>query len=110
MEPELSHANRPEPPPRNELRALVQLRERVEAAAREVERLREENAALAARVAELQAPGATSAAATGAGAATVLPGGEEPEKLKARLQGFIDAIDQVLSAPEPADAVRRQNG
>ena len=101
MEPERVHATRPEPA-RTELRALVQLRDRVEAAAREVERLREENAALAERVAELQ---------VGAGGlpSPLLPGGD-PEKLKAQIQGFIDAIDRVLSAPEPADAAKRRDG
>jgi len=99
MEPTPANAARPEPP-RNELRALVQLRGRIEAAAQEVERLRRENAALAARVAELEAE-------PGSGAPAFLTGGD-PEKLKAQIQGFIDAIDRVLHTPEPADASKRR--
>jgi len=95
MEPHCSDAARPEPP-RNELRALAQLRDRVEAAAREVERLRAENAALAERVAALQAEGGV------APAGPALPGGEDPERLRAQIRGFIEAIDRVLHAPEPA--------
>jgi hypothetical protein len=101
METDYTEAPRSEPPAPTELRALVQLRERVEAAAREIERLRAENEALAARVAALQdqhAPPASSPFA--------LPEGEDVEKLKAKIQGFIDAIDRVLNAPEPAGAAR----
>ena len=104
MEPHFSDNARAETP-RNELRALAQLRDRVEAAAREVERLREENAALAERVAALQ-----SGSGLAAPAGPALPGGEDPEKLKAQIQGFIEAIDQVLHAPEAADAARRRDG
>jgi hypothetical protein len=106
MEPELHDAARTEAPPRNELRALAYLRDRVEAAAREVERLREENAALAARVADLQTHSGQTHSGT---AALSLPGGEEPQKLRAQIQGFIAAIDQVLNTPEPADAARRRD-
>jgi predicted RNase H-like nuclease (RuvC/YqgF family) len=101
MEPERPDPPRPEAPVRTELRAFAQLRDRVEAAAREVERLREENAALAARIAELQAGGAAPAAAP-----TLFSDAEDAEKLKAKIQGFIEAIDRVLSAPEPAAARR----
>lgn len=103
MEPERSHISRSEPQPRKELRALAQLRDRVEAAARELERLRAENAALEARVAELQAGG------DGAPSGATLPGGEHAEKLKAQIQGFIDTIDQVLNAPEAVASARAQD-
>ena len=95
METERPDLPRPEAAPRNELRALAQLRDRVEAAALEVERLRAENAALAARVAELEA-GASSPALS------LFAEDEGVEKLRVKIQGFIAAIDQVLNAPEPA--------
>ena len=68
-------------------RALRRLRDRVETAAREIERLRAENAALAARVAELQEgdPGA------------LLAPGESPEALRARVEAFIATLDRVLA-------------
>ena len=100
MEPERLDPPRPEAPSQTELRALVHLRDRVEAAAREVERLREENATLTARVAELQA----GTMAPNGGIA--LCGEGDAEKLKAKIQGFIEAIDRVLSTPEPAAARR----
>ena len=81
------------PPP--EWRTLARLRERVEAAVREIERLRADNAALAARVDQLRD------AVGDDGLAPVLPG--DPDTLRARVQGFIDAIDEVLAA-EPAAA------
>ncbi len=73
---------------RDELRVLRRLRERVEAAVAELERLRAENVALAARVASLE-------------------GGETPaptlpfpvsngDDMRARLDGFIAAIDLAL--------------
>jgi hypothetical protein len=102
MEHERPDLPRPEAPSRNELRTLGHLRDRVEAAAREVERLREENAALAARVLELE-PGGGAAPRGG----LALPEGEDVEKLRAKLRGFIEAIDRVLNVPEPANAVRR---
>lgn len=101
MEPELTDVSRSEPSPPKELRALTQLRDRIEAAAHEVERLRAENAALATRVSELQAH-------TGADGPPALPGGENPEKLKTQIEGFIAAIDRVLHVPEPA--ARQRDG
>ena len=73
-----------------EWRTLARLRERVEAAVREIERLRSANAALAERVGELQG------ALGEDGPAPALPG--DPDTLRTRVQGFIDAIDQVLAA------------
>ena len=87
---------RPVAPPPSEWRALSRLRERVEDAAHEVERLRAQNAALAAQVADLQAGlGADSAG-------LALPEGTDPDALRARIQSFIDAIDEVLASPDDA--------
>ena len=69
-------------------RALARLRDHVEAAAAEIERLREENARLAERV-----------KAMGAGGPGV-PVSGDPAELRASIQGFIDAIDCVLDPPQ----------
>ena len=94
-------------PAADQWRALSRLRERVEAAVGEIERLRSENAALAARVAVLQ---------DGLGdesPALALPDAADPDALRARVKGFIDAIDEVLAAPahtdSPADAHSRDD-
>ena len=87
----------PDDPPRTDWRALGQLRDRVETAAREIERLRTENAALAQRLVELgNRPDAVRALS-----------GEDPAAIKARIQGFIDTIDELLRetpADDTADA------
>ena len=80
-------------PPRTDWRALASLRDRVETAAREIERLRTENAALAQRLVELE----------NQPEATRLPVGDDPAALKARIQGFIDTIDDLLRADAAAD-------
>lgn len=80
-------------PPRTDWRALAALRDRVETAAREIERLRTENAALAQRLVELE----------NQPEATRLPVGDDPEALKVRIQGFIDTIDDLLRAESAAD-------
>jgi hypothetical protein len=82
-------------PARTEWRALTRLRDRVETAAREIERLRTENAALAHRVAELQDSGAPH---------PLLSDGEPPEALRARVEAFIASLDRVLAAPPDDDA------
>ena len=92
MEPDAS--SRPAAPPPTEWRALSRLRERVEEAAHEIERLRSHNAALAGRVADLQAQ-------LGSDEALALPGGTDPAALRVKIQGFIDAIDEVLASPGP---------
>lgn len=81
------------------LQSLERLRERVEAAATELERLRAENATLAARVRELAAlePAGSDADALR------LAFDEEPEALRAKVEGFIVAIDRLL-AETAADA------
>lgn len=69
---------------RREGNALVRLRERVETAAAEIERLRAENARLADRIARI-----------GEGGPGVSVSGD-PAELRTSIQGFIDAIDRVL--------------
>ena len=92
MESDAPRPDEPRPPAssdepaRTEWRALARLRERVETAAREIERLRAQNAALASRLAESGGP--------------ALPLDGDPEEVRAQIQGFIDAIDRVLETPE----------
>lgn len=94
MEPSAaSEADPGRPEARPEWRSLSHLRDRVEAAAREIERLRTENAALAARLAELQESRAAEPSFT-------FGEGEDPEDVKARVQGFIDLVDGLLAAGE----------
>ncbi|CAN5535291.1 hypothetical protein BH23BAC4_BH23BAC4_15570 [soil metagenome] len=66
------------------IQTLVRLRERVEAAAREIERLRVENRSLAERLQEVET------------FADVIPETGDPDVLKARLQRFIDAVDRAI--------------
>ncbi len=77
-------------PARTEWRALTRLRDRVETAAREIERLRTENAALTHRVTELQDGGTPTA---------LLGDAESPEALRTRVEAFIASLDRVLAAP-----------
>lgn len=83
------------------LRALDRLRDRVEKAAREIERLRTENAELRARVQDLAAHDAVEG---DTGAALAL--GDDPEAVRAQIEDFIGAIDRLLTEPadESADA------
>ena len=80
---------------RPEWPALDHLRERVETAAREIERLRAENAALAQRVLELQDARDHQAPSFSFGG-----GAEDTEALKAQVQSFIETIDGLLAATE----------
>ena len=91
-------ADRPEAG-RREWTALSRLRDRVEAAAREVERLRAENAALARRVLELQDARDVPATSFSFGGE-----GEDVEALRTRVQGFIDTIDGLLQADDARPA------
>lgn len=77
------------------LQALERLRERVEAAAKEIERLRTENAALTERVRELAAHPAISADPDGLHLAL----DTDPEVLRAKVQGFIETLDRMLAEP-----------
>ena len=88
---------RPAPEAGGELRGLLRLRDRIEATAREMERLRTENAALAARVAALETDGRGELDALEGRALDL--SGESPERLRAQIQGFIAAIDEVLRQP-----------
>ena len=74
----------PESAPRRDGNALARLRDRVEQAAAEIERLREENAALADRVSRMS-EGGVGVNVSG-----------DPAHLRSTIQGFIDAIDRVL--------------
>ena len=70
---------------------MERLRNRVEAAVAEIERLRAENVALAARVDKLAAHevvGETTPGLTVEG---------DPDALREQVEGFIEAIDQMLA-------------
>ena len=81
-----------------DLRALARLRDRVEAAVHEITRLREENKALAARVAVLQEEAPSGGGDTHL---ALFPEAEDADTIKARIQGFIDMLDQLLAPAEP---------
>ena len=83
-----------DPGPPREPVGLLRLRERVEGAAREIERLREANAELSERIEALQGQ---------AGGGAPLLVGDDPEALRDTIQGFIDTIDRLLAEP-PADS------
>lgn len=72
-----------------DLQAFVDLRDRVNKAIKEIEKLRKENAKLSAQVKKLEA-------AAGGGGGFGLTDSESPEELKARIEGFIATIDDVL--------------
>ncbi len=87
----------PPPPdaPDHGLRALERLRERIEQAAAEIERLRTENTRLAERVAELAALDVSDRIE-----GVVIEG--DPDRLREQVEGFIAAIDRMLAEP-PGD-------
>lgn len=88
----------PPPPsdaPDHGLRALATLRERIEQAAAEIGRLRDENSRLADRVEEL-------AALTGEAAGVTIGG--DPAALREQVEDFIEAIDRMLAEPSPDEA------
>lgn len=72
------------------LASLERLRDRVEVAAREMKRLRDENGALADRIKELESRPAVDPRGT------VLSLDHDPEVLKRKISGFIEAIDRYL--------------
>lgn len=80
------------------LAALERLRNRVEAAVAEIERLREENAALAERVDELTAHDVVRGES-----APALPLEGDPEALRQKVEAFIEAIDRMLAVPGSPD-------
>lgn len=95
-------AGRPagDPPPEGviEMRgtqALERLRDRIQAAANEIYRLREENAALADRISRLEAR-----AGGDLDEGTLLRLDEDPEALRRKVNGFIEAIDQYLQSEQ----------
>lgn len=73
------------------LRSLRRLRDRVAAAAQELAQLRQENTVLHQRIAELEA----GERALGDGGAPMLLEGD-PEALRRKVDGFIQAIDRFL--------------
>lgn len=77
------------------IRSLRRLRDRVERAAHELRLLREENSSLQDRVAELEALSPESAPEGGA-----LFIESDPESVKRKVEGFIQAIDRYLDAPD----------
>ena len=86
----------PEGPLRG-LAALERLRGQVESAVAEIERLREQNAALAERIGQLEE--AVS------GESPVLPLDGDPASLRDKVKGFIEAIDRALATGEPPEGL-----
>ena len=72
------------------LASLERLRDRVEVAAHELKRLREENESLARRIRELESK------PSGESKAGLLSSDQDPELLKRKIAGFIEAIDRYL--------------
>lgn len=70
--------------------SLERLRDRVEVAAREMRRLRDENGALAERIQELESRPAVDPHGT------FLSLDHDPDVLKRKISAFIDAIDRYL--------------
>ncbi len=79
-------------------RSLRKLRDRVELAASELIRLREENAALQERIEKLE-----SMPAGEGGDAGLLLLDTDPETLKRKVEGFIQSIDNYLENKESTD-------
>ncbi|MEM0961649.1 MAG: hypothetical protein AAGK21_03775 [Bacteroidota bacterium] len=77
-------------------RSLKHLRDRVDAAVREIERLRAENAALAKRLIELEERAQD-------GSSFSFSDDEGSEELKARVQGFIRIVDGLLASGDGAN-------
>ena len=78
-----------EPNVRSELESLTALREYVSKAVDEIVRLRAQNTALARRLSDIEDSG-------GSGNFNIA-GATSPDELRARITGFIDAIDRYLS-------------
>lgn len=90
-----------EQPPLDEhlrgIASLERLRDRVEVASRELRKLREENAALAARLSELESRPFLLEGET------TISFDEDPEVLRRKVTGFIEAIDRYLQKEENLD-------
>ncbi len=71
--------------------SLERLRDHVKKAARELERLRAENAALTERIRHLETTPAVDLEGT------VLAFDEDPDRLREKVEGFIQAIDAYLA-------------
>lgn len=71
--------------------SLERLRDRVQAAVHELDRLRKENAALTERIEDLEARPALDVDGT------LLAFDENPDTLREKVEGFIHAIDQYLA-------------
>ncbi|MDX1439626.1 MAG: hypothetical protein R3284_06970 [Rubricoccaceae bacterium] len=80
------------------MEALALLRKRVEAAIREIERLRNENEELRSRVAEMETH--TKGSQT---MLSLFSDEDSPEELRARIEGFIDTIDAILAPAESSE-------
>jgi len=78
-----------------DLKAFVDLHDRVNTVIKEINRLRKENATLSAQVKELEASGGGDGFSLGGD-------GETPEQLKAKIQDFIATINDVLGEPVEA--------
>ena len=76
------------------LQAVARLRERVEAAVRELERLRQENAALAERIRQLEANPAADFEGT------LLTFDEDPDAVREQVERFIATLDRYLDKAE----------
>ncbi len=75
--------------------SLERLRDRIKTAAHELERLHKENAALAERIRALEARPAVDLDGT------VLAFDEDPDALREKVAGFIEAIDTYLARESP---------
>lgn len=77
--------------------SLERLRDRVEVASRELRRLRDENAALATRLSELESRPFLLEGET------TISFDEDPEVLRRKVTGFIETIDRFLQKEENSD-------
>jgi len=87
-----------EPSPLRGTQTLERLRERVEAVARELIRLRQQNAELVRRLAELEARPLAEEDAV------ALEMDQDAEALRARIDGFVQAVDYYLSQEDAVES------
>ena len=79
-------------------RSLERLKDRVELAIKELQRLRSENASMKKQIDSIQSQGP----AAGDGTAVVF--NESPEALKAQIKQYIEAIDRLTAQSNGADS------